>query len=111
MPACVRVSASVLCAALATVLVPAHAHDNDDHELEIVTLSNRADLISGGDALIEVRVPKNASVNKVKVKLNGTDVTGAFRKDAAARTLTGLVTTLVEGSNDLVAEIDERGHG
>src|SRR6188508_995922 len=42
--------------------------------LEIVTLSNRADLISGGDALVEVRVPKQVSLSAVKVKLNGHDI-------------------------------------
>jgi len=31
---------------------------------EIVTLSNRADLISGGDALVEVRVPKGVALTR-----------------------------------------------
>ena len=110
MHACVRLSALVLSACLATVVTPALAHDDDD-DLEIVTLSNRADLISGGDALIEVRVPEHAALGKVKLKLNGRDVTGAFTANKSARTLRGLVTTLVDGDNDLVAEIDEHGRG
>ena len=32
---------------------------------EIHTLSNRADLMSDGDALVEVRVPKNVPMHKV----------------------------------------------
>jgi hypothetical protein len=79
--------------------------------LEIVTLSNRADLISGGDALVEVRVPKQVSLSAVKVKLNGHDITSSFKADAAARTLRGLVTGLVEGPNDLVAVDGGKGNG
>src|SRR2546430_1035753 len=74
MSACVRLTAFLLSTCLATVLTPAQAHDDDD--LEIVMLSNRADLVSGGDALIEVRVPKHVALNKVKLNLNGRDVTG-----------------------------------
>src|SRR6266513_5651259 len=70
---------------------------------EIVSLSNRADLVSGGDALLEVRVPKNVALNTVRLSLNGHDVTGAFTANAAARTLRGLVSGLVEGRNDFVA--------
>src|SRR3954471_227423 len=79
--------------------------------LEIVTLSNRADLISGGDALVEVRVPKQVSVFAGKVKLNGRDITRSFEANAARRTLRGLVTGLVEGPNDLVAVDGGKGNG
>ena len=78
---------------------------------EIRTLSNRADLISGGDALVEVRVPKQVSLSAVKVKLNGHDITSSFKTNAAARTLRGLVTGLADGRNDLVAEADSKGKG
>src|SRR5258706_5433052 len=70
---------------------------------EIVSLSNRADLISGGDALLEVRVPKSVALNKVRLSLNGHDVTGAFTANAAARTLRGVVCGPVEGRNDFAA--------
>src|SRR6267142_598609 len=86
----------------AVLLVTAQAGENPSN-FEIVSLSNRADLISGGDALLEVRVPKNVSLNKVRLSLNGHDVTGAFTANAAARTLRGLVRGLVEGRNDFVA--------
>src|SRR5262247_3642045 len=92
------------------VAFPVAAHD-DDNDLEIVTLSNRADLISGGDALVEVRVPKHVSLSKVKVKLNGTNITASFTANASARTLRGLVTGLVEGPNDLVADPSGKGRG
>src|SRR5262245_36853147 len=90
----------------------AAAWANEGHgSIEIVTLSNRADLISGGDALVEVRVPKDVSLSRVKVKLNGSDITSSFKADAATRTLRGLVTGLVEGRNDLLADPDGKGHG
>src|SRR5436309_11317434 len=98
---------SVLVRAVAALLacfaVAASAKDAASGEFEIVTLSNRADLISGGDALVEVRVPKGGAPNKVRLSRNGHDVTGAFTANAAARTLRGLVTGLVEGRNDFVA--------
>src|SRR2546430_9934943 len=88
----------------AVFLVAARAgEDRRPANFEIVTLSNRADLISGGDALVEVRVPKGVALNKVRLSLNGHDVTGAFTANAAARTLRGLVTGLGEGRNDFVA--------
>jgi hypothetical protein len=71
--------------------------------IQIVSLSNRADLISGGDAFIEVRVPTRVALNKVRLSLNGHDVTGAFTANATVRTLRGVVSGLVEGRNDFTA--------
>src|SRR5512134_370360 len=93
---------------LGLAAAPLAAHANNGH-FEIVTLSNRADLVSGGDALLEVRVPKSVSLSQVRLKLNGRDVTDDFKADSRHRALRGLVTGLVEGRNDFVAE--ERGHG
>src|SRR5437588_8778786 len=88
----------------AIFLVTAQAgKDRPRSNFEIVSLSNRADLISGGDALVEVRVPKSVAPNTVRLSLDGHDVTGAFTANAAARTLRGLVSALVEGRNDFVA--------
>src|SRR5262245_60339056 len=46
--------------------------------LQIVVLSNRADLISGGDALVEIVLPGGVSPSSVRVTVDGLDVTGAF---------------------------------
>src|SRR6202008_419434 len=94
-------------ALLAAASFSLQAHDD---ALEIVTLSNRADLVSGGDALLEVRLPKGTSLSRVKLKLNGHTVTSSFRAVPGGRALRGLVSGLVQGRNDFVAEIDER-HG
>src|SRR6267378_1321646 len=89
--------------ALGAVLLSTAQAGEQPSNFEIVSLSNRADLISGGDALVEVRVPKNVSLNRVKLSLNGHDVTGAFTANASARTLRGVVSGLVEGRNDFAA--------
>jgi len=46
--------------------------------LEIHVVSNRADLISGGDALVTVDLPRGVRASKVGMKLNGSDVTNQF---------------------------------
>src|SRR6267154_1854022 len=94
----------------AVFLVTAQAGEGPSN-FEIVSLSNRADLVSGGDALLEVRVPKSVALNQVSLRLNGRVVTAAFETDAAARTLRGVVTGLVDGDNEFVAEAGGRGHG
>src|SRR5262245_713449 len=47
-------------------------------DLEILTLSNRADLVSGDDVLVEVVIPSGIDPANVRVSLNGADVTSAF---------------------------------
>src|SRR6266705_667244 len=104
---------SVLVRAVAALLacfaVAASAKDAASGQFEIVTLSNRADLISGGDALVEVRVPKIVALNQVRLSLNGRDVTGALRADSTARGLRGVMTGMVPGRTDLVAGESQGG--
>jgi hypothetical protein len=100
---------SPLLALGAVLLVTAQAGEGPSN-FEIVSLSNRADLVSGGDALLEVRVPKNVRLSQVSLRLNDRVVTGAFRTNEAARTLRGVVTGLVDGDNEFVAEARGRGH-
>ena len=83
----------------------------DSNQFEIRTLSNRADLISGGDALVEVSVPKTVPLHQVTLFLNGLDVTGAFRTDATARVMRGVLTGLVQGQNEFLADSNGRGKG
>ena len=94
--------------ALALSLVfPFSAHaDGDDGpaKLTIRTLSNRADLISDGNALIEVQVAKNLDLKKIKLTLNGVNVGASFVTDTAKRTLRGVITGLQLGKNELVAD-------
>jgi len=90
---------------------PAAKKDDHSKQFEIRTLSNRADLISGGDALVEVSVPRNVPLQQVRLLLNGRDVTASFRTDSATRTMRGVLTGLVDGRNDFLADSNGRGEG
>jgi len=75
----------------------------------IKVLSNRADLVSGGDALVEVVAPAGVDVSTLKVEANGADVTSAFATRADGRYY-GLVTGLKDGTNSVrVAEAGKTG--
>src|SRR5256885_4973229 len=84
---------------------PAASRDDDggdEAKIQIKTLSNRADLISGGDALVEIVLSKAKLARSLRVQLNGPDVSTAFAVRAKGRIL-GLVTGLLDGKNVLVA--------
>ncbi|HEX3364614.1 DUF6351 family protein [Phenylobacterium sp.] len=67
--------------------------------LKIRILSSRPDMVSGGDALVEVRGPAKG----VTLTLNGRDVTGDLRRDPTSHSLRGLIGGLTEGKNTLSA--------
>jgi len=98
-------------AALACCTVLAFAKDNASGQFEIRTLSNRADLISGGDALVEVGVPHTVPLQHVTLYLNGRNVTASFRTDASARVMRGVLTGLVQGANEFLADSNGQGKG
>ena len=66
--------------------------------LVLQVLSNRADLISGGDVLLAVRVPHGVRARAVHVRVGGRDVTRQFQRVGGHR-LMGLVTGLDLGRN------------
>ena len=78
-----------------------------DGGLRIDVLSNRADLVSGGDALVQVVLPDRVSAGRVRVDLNGQDVTSSFAVRADGRFL-GLVSGLRDGRNRLTARTSSR---
>jgi hypothetical protein len=55
-------------------------------DLQIRVLSNRADLISGGEALVEVGLPSGVRPAAVRVKLGDANVTGTSRSARMAAT-------------------------
>jgi hypothetical protein len=77
--------------------------------VEIKTLSNRADLISGGDALVEIVLPGSETLDQLHVTIGTRDVTSAFAVRASGRIL-GVVDGLAEGPNVLTANLGT-GHG
>lgn len=81
------------------------------HDFEIEVLSSPADMVTGGDALVQVSIPRTVPLHKATVSLNGADITGTLELDAAARTLTGMVTGLQLGENTLHADSNGVGNG
>src|SRR5574337_993834 len=83
------------------------AGGNDDRkdDLDVTVLSGRADTITGGDALLRIEVPRSVPMRHLRVRLNGTDITGGFEPDPHARTLTGLVTGMQVGKNSLSVHV------
>jgi len=88
---------AVLAATVLTFATAASAQSGRDVRIEV--LSSRADMVSGGDALVQVTAPAAA-----RVTVNGRDVSAAFKPGATAGTQVGLVEGLVDGKNTLRAE-------
>jgi Tannase-like family of unknown function (DUF6351) len=84
---------------MAALSAPAMAQPT---QFEITILSSRTYAVSGGDTLAQVSVPPSTPLSDVLVRLNGQDVTSAFRAVDAV-TLQGFVTGLREGGNALAA--------
>src|SRR6266404_1813280 len=59
--------------------------DDDDkgNDFRISTQSTKPDLVSGGDVLVRIDVPRKVSLQSVRVELNGRNISSAFRADAA----------------------------
>ena len=70
----------------------------------IKTLSNRADMVSGGDALVEIVLPFGVATEALRVDVGGRDVTGKFAvRPSAANRIVGLITGLANGNNVVTA--------
>ena len=81
------------------------------HDFELEVLSSPATMVTGGDALVRLTIPRTVPLHKATVSVNGTDVTSTLELDAAARTLTGMVSGLRLGANTLSADSNGRGRG
>src|SRR4051812_27137953 len=75
--------------------------------LRIHVLSNRADMISGGDALVAVDLPRGAKPARVRVTVDGRGVTKRFAT-RADRHFEGLLTGLRVGRNVIRARLGKR---
>jgi Tannase-like family of unknown function (DUF6351) len=95
-------------AALVTAAAPAVAA-KAPATMQIKVLSNRADLITDGDALVQVVLPTGVSPSSVKVDVGGRDVTSSFAVRSDGRYL-GRVEDLAVGPNVLTAKLSN-GHG
>ncbi|HEY8356188.1 MAG TPA: DUF6351 family protein, partial [Ramlibacter sp.] len=73
-------------------------------DVTLQVLSNRADLVSDGNAYMEVVVPPGSMADDLKVDVDGTDVTSAFARRPNGRIL-GVVTGLKVGANTVTARL------
>ena len=90
----------LLSSAVAATPVRAHAAGTTT----ITVLSNRADLISGGEALVAVALPAGTDPSSVDVDVDGRDVTGEFAVRPNGK-YEGLVTGMAVGTNTLRARL------
>ncbi len=75
--------------------------------IEIEVLSTRPWLVTGGDALVEVRVTDAARSLQpagLRIELNGENVSAGFRQ-TGEQTMQGLLEGLPEGESELIASI------
>ena len=93
---------AALSAAFSLALAACGGSNSPPGGTTVSTLSNRADLVSGGSALVEVKIPSVSTSGSLRVDLNGTDVSSAFTTRADGRTV-GLVSGLVNGNNTVTA--------
>ncbi|MES2883839.1 MAG: DUF6351 family protein [Pseudomonadota bacterium] len=77
---------------------------------EVKVLSNRADLISGGDALVEVLLPAEVKASDLRMTLDGKDITSSFALRPNGRYM-GLVTGMVDRSSNLLKARLPNGRG
>ncbi|WP_353070316.1 DUF6351 family protein [Tunturibacter empetritectus] len=80
-----------------TALFPAFAFG--DPVVEISVLSSRPDMVSGGDALVQITGPKDAK--EITVWDDNRNVTSVFHLNSRTQTLIGLVKGLSAGENHL----------
>ncbi|MFB4287900.1 DUF6351 family protein [Nonomuraea sp. ATR24] len=96
----VKAGAITLAVVLGLTAVPASPAQAGGGGVSVEVLSSRADQVSGGDALVRVRVPRG---ERPRVLRDGADVSAAFRADPGGRTYTGLVTGLAAGTGTITA--------
>jgi hypothetical protein len=68
-------------------------------KIEVKVLSSRFDLVSGGNALVEVKASEGAKASELRLSLNGRDLVTPLRFDQPSNTLRGLVSGLDNGGN------------
>jgi hypothetical protein len=75
-------------------------------KLTISSLSNRADLVSDGNVMLQIALSSGAALSTtgLKVDVDGVDVTGSFALRGDGR-FTGVVTGLKNGANVITAAI------
>ena len=82
-----------------------------DREFDVRVLSSPADMVTGGDALVEVSIPKNVNPKKVTVSVNGIDITATLDLDDEGRDADRDGHGLELGDNELHVDSNRKGQG
>lgn len=83
-------------------------NSNDSSSMSIEVLSNRADLLSGGDAYLKLLTVEGDNLLGLSVDIDGRDVTDAFARRANGEVL-GVITGLRTGRNVVHARTRRSG--
>jgi Tannase-like family of unknown function (DUF6351) len=105
----IAVAAGAIVPAGATIGPATASGSNNANQFEITVPSGSADQVSGGDALVQITVPRKVAPDDVAVTLGARDVTDAFSAGADG-TLVGLVDGLENGDNTLTVSTDGGKH-
>jgi hypothetical protein len=106
-----RMTVVVAVLAAASLVAVGRAGAEATHDFELEVLSSPASMVTGGDALVRVTIPRTVPLAKAVVRVDGRNVTDSLTLDAEARTLTGMVDGLALGANVLTAEANGLGNG
>jgi hypothetical protein len=87
---------------LATILAVAAQGNAAAQSLGLEAVSNRADLISGGDVLVRVTLPSNVGANQAVLILNGQPLANPLHAASDGKGYLALVTGLNLGHNTLM---------
>lgn len=86
---------------------PGSGADKAARRLRIKVISNRPDLVSAGDVLIEIKVPRKVKAGRIKVRVGHRNVTRLFALRSNGRFM-GRVTGLEVGRNLVRARVAAR---
>jgi hypothetical protein len=105
---CASFAGTLVVAAVMTIALAAHSSSATGlrKPVQLKVLSTRADLVSGGEALVQVVLPPRTPASRVKVRVGRRDVTSEFGLRPNGK-LEGLVTGLANGSNVLTAKLPD----
>ncbi len=111
----VAITAVISCIAAMTPTIasatPTSSAAPPQKTFDVEVVSGRPNMISGGDALVRVAVPRNVPPHQVRINVDGRDVTARFRPVEDGRTLLGLVDELALGDNLLEVRSNGQGKG
>ncbi len=100
------VKAGVIAVVVAGVVAAIGGRVDAQSAMTVRTLSSRPDMVSGGNALVEIL--GSGSMTGLAVTLNGQEVTGTFRPHDARGSIVGLIDGLRLGANTVEARRGSR---